>query len=111
MSQITDSKLFELYIDTIDRCGIFLLDESDEVVEYNIFEEFDIGVISFLHLDTLKRLLERGYISENKLIKSSLLRDKVMMIQSAGNWSMESFRTSTQWKEIMLLCDEIKSTP
>ena len=30
------------YIDTIEKCGVELLEMSDDDIEYSIFEEFDI---------------------------------------------------------------------
>ena len=43
MEQITVKKLFEFYNDTLNKCGTFLLNEDDKTIEYNIYEEFDIG--------------------------------------------------------------------
>jgi len=110
MEAITDQRLFELYNDTLSKCGMYLFDEEDDVVEYNIFEEFDIGVHSFLHIDSLNRLYKNGFISPNKLTKSITLRDKVIQLQNSNEWAIESFRTSKKWQEILLLCDEIKAT-
>jgi hypothetical protein len=51
VKQLSLKKLMELYVDTLSKCGTYLLSEDDKVVEYNIFEEFDIGIISFFHID------------------------------------------------------------
>ena len=38
---------------TIQECGSYLLTESDDTIKHNLFEEFSIDAISFLHEDTL----------------------------------------------------------
>lgn len=108
MEQITVQALFELYNDTISKCGVYLLYEEDETIEYNIYEDFDIGVHSFLHPDNLQRLYDNGLISIDKLNKSTLLRNKVIALQDSEEWGFENFRTSEKWREIMTLSDEIK---
>lgn len=110
MEQITEEELLELFNDTLDKCGMYLLMEDDEVIECNIYEDFDIGVHSFLHTDNLQKLYDKRLISLGKLNKSILLRNKVIDLQKLDEWKFENFRTSEKWKEIMMLCDEIKST-
>jgi len=108
MEHITVHELYELYNDTLKKCGVYLLNETDEIIAYNIYEEFDIGVHSFFHIDNLSRLQKAGLISLDKLDASSLLRDKVIQLQHSNEWRIENFKTSIKWKEIMKLADEIK---
>lgn len=110
MEQITEQKLLEFYNDTLDKCGTFLLDEDDETIEYNIYEDFDIGIHSFFHIDSLQRLYDSGLISADKLNESISLYNKVINLQNTDEWSFDHFRTSVSWKEIMKLCDKIKAT-
>lgn len=110
MEQITEQELFEFYNDTLNKCGVFLLQEDDETIEYNIYEDFDIGIHSFFHPDSLQRLYDSGLISEDKLNESILLRNKVIDIQNTDEWGFEHLRTSEKWKEIMTLSDKIKAT-
>lgn len=51
---------------TIQECGSYLLTESDDTIKYNLFEEFSIDVISFLHEDTLNLFLDEGSIGNIK---------------------------------------------
>lgn len=108
MELITIDQLYELYNDTLSKCGVFLLKENDETIEYNIFEDFDIGVHSFLHLDNLKKLQLHGYISEAKLLKSEVLRSKVIELQNSGEWDIRKLKVSAKWGDVLLLCDELK---
>lgn len=109
MEQLSEQNLLELYDDTLDKCGAFLLDEDDETNGYNIYEEFDIGVFSFFHVDSLQRLHESGLISTVKFNESSLLRRMVIDLQSTGEWDIGHFRTSDKWREVMRLCDRLKA--
>lgn len=109
MKNITDKELLELYLDTLNKCGVYLLDEDDATIEYAIYEEFDIGVNSFLHINSLKKLYDKELISIDKLNLSILLRTKVMELQNSDEWDFVNFRTSKKWKEIMVLADKIKA--
>ncbi|OPH47917.1 hypothetical protein BC351_39175 [Paenibacillus ferrarius] len=109
MEYISIEELYELYVDTIKRCGTYLLDSDDLVIGYNIFEEFDIGAISFLNTDNLKKLIEDGLISYEIMLKSSTLRSKFLAIQQGDEWKINAVRHSSHWKEILELADEINS--
>jgi len=108
MEKISIEKLMELYVDTIDKCGTYLLSEDDMVIGYNIFEEFDTGVISFLHTDVLQRLNDAGLISDEMVYKSSILRDLVLELQQGDEWNVNAVRNSPDWRKVLELADEIK---
>jgi hypothetical protein len=108
MNKISIDRLMELYVDTISKCGTYLLSEEDIIIEYNIFEEFDTGVISFLHTDSLQRLNEEGLISNEIMYKSIELRDLVLELQQGDKWNINAVRNSIEWKKVLELADEIK---
>ena len=109
MKEITEEKLFELYTDTLQKCGIRLLEMNDESIGYYIFEEFDIGVVSFFHNDALTRLEQANFITETIVYKSSLLRKKLMKLQNTELWNIESVKHSKEWQDILIMSDEIKA--
>jgi hypothetical protein len=109
MEQITDQELIEFYYDTLNKCGKFLLNEDDDIIKLNIYEDFDIGIHSFFHINSLQRLYDCALICEDKLNDSVLLRHKVIELQNSNEWSFEYFRISEKWKEIMILSDKIKA--
>lgn len=74
LREITDKELFEYYIYTLNKCGLFLLNENDKIIGYSVFEEFDTGATTFLHQDNLNKLKDAGYISSDILTKSLELR-------------------------------------
>ena len=108
MDKISIDRLMELYVDTINKCGTYLLSEDDVIIGYNIFEEFDTGVISFLHTDSLQKLNDAGLISNEIMYKSTDLRDLVHEIQQGDKWNINAVRNSTEWKKVLELADEIK---
>ena len=107
MRSISLAELYELYKDTISKCGSYLLNESDNVIIYNIFEEFDVGIISFLHEESLIKLFDGGYISADKMKISLELRNFVLEMQNSGDWNIESFRASEKWKKVLYLSDKL----
>lgn len=78
MDKISIDRLMKLYVDTVSKCGTYLLSEDDIVIGYKIFEKFDTGVISFLHTDSLEKLNDAGLISDEIMQKSSTLRNLVL---------------------------------
>ena len=109
MEKISLERLMKLYVDTIKKCGTYLLNEDDAVIGYNIFEEFDIGVISFLHINNLQKLKDAGLISDEMMRKSSILRNLVLELQQDDEWNVSAVRSSIDWLKVLELADEILS--
>lgn len=109
MDKISLERLMELYVDTIKKGGTYLLNEDDAVIGYNIFEEFDIGVISFLHINNLRKLNDAGLISDDMMRKSSILRSLVLKLQQGDEWNVSAVRSSIEWLKVLELADEIMS--
>jgi len=106
-NEISPFALMELYVDTMKKCGMFLQKADDDIIEYNIFEEFDIGVISFLHEQSLVRLENAGLISREIRQLSADLRKRFMELQNTDQWNCEAVRTSDKWEEILKISDAI----
>ena len=95
----------------LEQCGCFLLNVDENDIEYHIFEEFDIGVRTYMYDDMLELFLENGLIDENIEQKCRLLRNLFVYIEPNYQelWNVESVKTSKVWQEILELSDEIKS--
>lgn len=94
---------------TIQECGSYLLTESDDTIKHNLFEEFSIDVISFLHEDTLNLFLDEGMIDEDILGKSIALRNSFMQLEkNVELLSVEAVRTFEEWKRLLRASDEIR---
>ncbi|AZN42634.1 hypothetical protein [Paenibacillus albus] len=109
MENISVEKLYELFAKTMKSCGTYLLSSDDSVIGYNIFEEFDIGAVTFLHSDNLQRLFEAGLINDSVKNKSMGLRAMFLRIQQSNEWSIDAVRASYEWKQLLHLADEINS--
>jgi hypothetical protein len=99
----------ELFVDTLNKCGLHLLTKSDEEIGYSIFEEFDTGATSFLHRNALAKLIEADLITEEAAQKCAVLREKVMKLQGTKEWNICSVKYSNLWREVLELSDQIKS--
>ena len=109
MESISCTKLFELFIDTLDHFGTFLLKAGTEDIGYYVFEEFDSDSVTFLHENTLDQLLEGGYISAEVYPLCQLLRKRFRELEKTDLWDVEVVRSAPEWYELMVLADKIKS--
>ena len=71
MVPISVGKLFDLYMDTLEQCGSFLLEMSDDWIGRHVFEAFDAGVTSFLYKRSLDKLFEEGILDCQMVEKSA----------------------------------------
>lgn len=99
---------YENFKRTIQECGSYLLTESDDTVKHNLFEEFSIDVISFLHEETLNLFLDEGMIDNDILEKSIELRNSFLQLEkNAELLSVEAVRSYDKWKRLLRISDEI----
>lgn len=100
---------YENYKKTIQECGSYLLTESDDIIKHNLFEEFSVDVISFLHEDTLNLFLDEGMIDDDILEKSIELRNSFMQLEkNVELLSVEAVRTFEEWERLLRTSDEIR---
>ena len=107
--RITANELMELFIDTLQKCGVHLLEMSDDSIGYYVFEEFNSGVTSFLHDNSLFKLKETGLITGTIMQKSAELRHKFMALENTDLWNVDSVKYAKELREVLELSDEIKS--
>jgi hypothetical protein len=107
MTEISTDQLYDLYLDAVGRCTSGLRNLTDEEIEYNLFEEFDVGAHSFLHDDNLTKLLHAGFIDDEMLAISREVRQRWLALQKRS-WSIEEVKTKKEWRELFELCDRLK---
>lgn len=108
LTPISIAESMKLFVDTLQRCGKYLLIETEEIIEYMIFEEYFAGAVSFLHENTLNRLIDAGLINR-KIYKESLkLRKMTLDLEGTNKWKIEGVRNAREWRAIMKLSDKIK---
>jgi hypothetical protein len=100
-------RLYEDYLDTIGRCTSELRQQSDEEIEYQLFEQFDGGAWSFLHEDNLIKLRDAGYIDDEMVAMSKQVRERWLALQKKS-WTTAEIRTRREWQELFELCDRLR---
>ncbi len=103
-------KRYAEFKNVLQRCGCFLLSADADDIEYYIFEEFDIGVRTYMYDDMLELFLENGLIDEEIEKRCRLLRSAFVEIQPNYQelWNVQSVIKHPKWKYILELSDEIK---
>lgn len=102
---------YQRFVFTLQQCGKFLVDTSDDTIETCIFEDFDIGIRSDICDENLDLFIYEGWISEE--IKNKCLKLQGLFLNIYNKqpqiWNIQSVRTSEVWREVLELSDEIKS--
>jgi hypothetical protein len=106
MSDISVEQLYALYMDTLSRCSSGAREKGDEQIEYDLFEEFDVGVHSFLHENSLAKLREAGYINDGLVRLSLEVRRKALSLQER-KWTLEDVRQDAGWASLFELVDRV----
>ena len=109
MERISDTELFELLLETLEHCGLFLLQSDPRDIEWHLFEEFDSNCSSFLHENSLNRLLDSQYISSEVYSLCRLLSEKFRSMEGTSLWNTEAVQQNADWHEILALTDKIYS--
>lgn len=101
---------YKRFIYTLNQCGLFLLDATDEEIETCIFDNFYIGITGNMS-DDLELFILKDWINneikEKCRILISLFLD--IKVKQRQIWNTQSVKTSEKWLNIMKLSDEIKA--
>lgn len=108
MNEITIDQLYELYLDTAAKCNSQVTSMKNDELEYNLFEEFDIGVTSFFHDDSLQKLLSAGKINSDAVCLSEEIR-RIWFRLNAETWTADQIRTIPGWKQFFAAGDKLNS--
>jgi hypothetical protein len=109
MKELTTAELYEDYIDTIQLCVSEIVHRSDEEIEYDLFEEFDVGAHSVLHDINLTRLWKAGYVDDEMVRISQKIRRRWLELQKS-DWTVAEIRSRPEWQELFALCDQLVLT-
>jgi len=99
---------YEMYCDTLNHAGTFLLESTEDDIGYLIFEELDGDFQAFLSDKNLKELLQNEYIDQHVYELSRKLHDMLEDISNSTLWELKYVTTAPEWLEILKLFDEIK---
>lgn len=104
---ISVKESYELFTETLSYLDKNKLIESDEDLEYFIFEELSGDAVSFLHEWTVDRLIAAKIIPAD--IKIDILNLRIQILKQLENTSsIEQYRTDSNWNKIRNQAEEIK---
>ncbi len=111
--QIDQERIWTRYEDfknVLNHCGLFLLEASDDDIDYHIFEEFDDLAPVFFQDDLQRLFIVNGLIDEEISEKCRILRDRYEAIlpEHPELWNRQAIRDHEEWRIILALADEIK---
>lgn len=107
MPQISVERLYELYIDTSTRCLSSTCSQTDEIMGYDLFEEFDSDVMAFFSDDALERLRKAGKISQEAAVASRRIR-QFWIDLDPYSYRLDEIRSHPKWKQLFTMCDELQ---
>lgn len=108
MNETSMDRLYELYLDTAAKCNSQITSLGKGELEYNLFEEFDIGVTSYFHEDSLQNLLSAGKLNREAVFLSEEIR-KTWFELNSETWTTDQIRTVQDWKLFFAAGDELNS--
>lgn len=78
----------------------------EKEIEYNLFEEFDVGAHSFLHATSLDKLRQADLINDEALRASKEIRRMWLELQDSS-WTTEEIKVDAKWRNLFSLCDRL----
>ena len=109
MKELTTKEQYEYFKETFIKFNTSLLDQSDDDIEYTIFEDIIDNVVSFLHTIVIDKLLEKKYINKEVYDLCCDFRKQFIELEEKTTGGATEIRKSKEWLDLMKLADEIKS--
>ena len=107
MEKISPEELYSLYKDTLFKCQSKIFNYADDIIEMMVFEDFVIGATSFLHDNSLNRLLDNHLIDKKQYDLSRKIRALFFEIEDCGELTLDCLKgQSEKWKHLTSLVDE-----
>lgn len=109
LNTLTVGESFENFLGTLNNLGTDSLRLTNEKIEVNIFGTFITNVLVYLSEYTLGVFEEYGLIDYEISSKCKFLKKGIMDITNDDEyyWNPDFVRTKKEWKDIMVLSDEI----
>lgn len=114
MIQQSLKELFEIYVDTLERCTPAICEQTDEELLCNLFEEFSVQAWSFLHDDSLTVLRDAGLIDDGMVRDSRVIRERWLQLEKRGlrleplDLAVHWIREGSEWRELFRLCEALR---
>ena len=108
MNEFTLDEIFDWFKSIFSYCGTSLLSLNDEDIMYYLFEELDSDATSCLHINTLQKLNNNGYIDGQTALLCQMLRAQYMELIVQKSWNADEIRIDEKWQKLFQLADMIK---
>lgn len=108
MKELTVQERYAWFVESLKDMGIHLLDLSDDLIGFYVFEEFDADSRSCLCETSLSILLNEQLISPEIYEQALELSRQYRELENSPLSSVEAVKTAPRWRELMLLSDRIK---
>ena len=109
MKELTTKEQYEYFKETFIKFNTSLLEQSDDDIEYTIFEDIINNVVSFLHTIVRDKLLDEKYINKEVYDLCCDFRKLFLELEEKSLRSATEVRKSKEWLDLMKLADEINS--
>ena len=109
MEELKTKEQYEYFKETFIKFNTSLLNQSDDDIEYTIFEDIIANVVSFLHTIVIDKLLEEKYINKEIYDLTCSFRKQFLELEEKTSASATEIKGSQEWLELMKLADLIKS--
>ena len=109
MKELTTEEQYEYFEETFNKFNTTLLNQTDDDIEYVIFEDIIDNVISFFHPIVIDKLLEEKYINKEVYDLCCDFRKQFLELEEKTSVGVTEVRESKDWLDLMKLADEIKS--
>ena len=109
MKELTTEEQYEYFEETFNKFNTTLLNQTDDDIEYVIFEDIIDNVVSFFHPIVIDKLLEEKYINKEVYDLCCDFRKQFLELEEKTSGGVTEVRESKDWLDLMKLADEIKS--
>lgn len=109
MKKLTIEQSFEYYLSSLNRLGMYTINLEDDEIKHEIFEELAIDYPASLSQYTREVLEDNDIIDRNISLLSKQLQTKLLELERGEIlWNVKAVKTTSEWKEVLQLSDEIK---
>lgn len=103
--ELTTKEQYEYSEETFNKFNTTLLNKSDDDIEYIIFVDIIVNVVSFLHTIVMDKLLDEKYINKEVYDLSYDFRKQFIELEENTSGGVTEIRESQEWLDLMKLAD------
>ena len=105
MKELTTKEQYEYFEETFNKFNTTLLNKSDDDIEYIIFVDIIVNVVSFLHTIVMDKLLDEKYINKEVYDLCYDFRKQFIELEENTSGGVTEIRESQEWLDLMKLAD------